>query len=318
MSPSFEHQPVMLKEVLELLNPQDQGIYVDATFGRGGYTQAFLEAATCRVLALDRDAQAIEAGQLLKERYGERLTLSHARFAELVSVAALHGIHSVQGIVFDLGVSSPQLDDGSRGFSFQRQGPLDMRMGLNTQTAADVVNGASEKLLADILWHYGGERRSRAVARAIVEDRKTLPFTTTQQLASLVRRVVKQDASGIDAATRTFQGLRIYINNELEELWKGLCASEALLAPGGVLIVVSFHSGEDAFVKDFFLILGGRRKAPQGGEALTALAPSFQCLQRKPVHSSLEECQRNPRARSARLRWGTRTTAPGWADKVRP
>jgi 16S rRNA (cytosine1402-N4)-methyltransferase len=317
MSPPFKHQPVLLKEVLELLGPKDHGIYVDATFGRGGYTQAFLEAASCQVLALDRDAQAIEAGQPLTDHYKGRLTLAHARFSELLNVAALHGIQSVQGIVFDLGVSSPQLDEASRGFSFQQEGPLDMRMGLNKQTAADVVNSAPEKLLADIFWHYGGERRSRALARAIVADRQTLPFTTTQQLASLARRVVKQDASGIDAATRTFQGLRIYINNELEELWEGLCASETLLAPGGVLVVVSFHSGEDAFVKDYFLILGGHRKAPQTQEMLTPRLPSFRCLQRKPLRSSLEECKRNPRARSARLRWGERTTAPGWADKVR-
>lgn len=311
MTPTFSHKPVMLQEVLNILSPKAGKIYVDATFGRGGYTKAFLEAAPCEVLAIDRDAEAIAAGQILADQYPGRLHLNHARFSDLKTLGTQHKTSPIQGIVFDLGVSSPQLDDPTRGFSFQQDGPLDMGMGLHEQTAADVLNQEDEAKLADILWYYGGERRSRAIAKAIVQQRIETPFSTTQQLATLVRRIVKRDVSGIDPATRTFQGLRIYINNELEELWQGLCASEALLEPEGVLVVVSFHSGEDALVKDFFAILSGKR------QGYGQHPPTFSCTTHKPIVPSKQECQTNPRARSARLRWGKRTLAPGWAERIR-
>lgn len=316
-SHAYSHNPVMLQEVLEHLIPKANAIYVDATFGRGGYTKALLDAAPCKVLGIDRDETAIQAGQHLAKAYPGRLTLAHARFSELANVIAQEKLPPVQGVVFDLGVSSPQLDDGDRGFSFQQDGPLDMGMGLHTQTAADVVNGLEADQLADILWHYGGERKSRRLAKAIVEDRQQTPFKTTGQLAALVRRIVKRDASGIDPATRTFQALRIYVNNELEELWQGLCASEVVLEPEGVLVVLSFHSGEDGLVKDFFSILSGRKPVTGLPPSQTDLPPTFVCPNRKPLLPSQQESQENPRARSARLRWGTRTHASPWAERIR-
>ena len=313
MNPTLTHDPVLLEEVLDILAPKADETYLDATFGRGGYAKAILDAAPCQVVAMDRDFEAVEVGQALAQHYPGRLKVIHGRFSDLESLAQQHNLAPVQGIVFDLGVSSPQLDNPSRGFSFQHDGPLDMGMGLHTQTAAEVVNGEDEKTLADILWHYGGERRSRAIAKAIAQQRLETPFETTHQLAKVVRGVVRRDASGIDPATRTFQALRMYINNELEELWRGLCASEALLKPNGVLVVVSFHSGEDGFVKDFFALLCGKKTIP----SVVGGAPTFVCPVSKPLLPSREECQRNPRARSARLRWGKRTQEPAWAKRIR-
>lgn len=310
------HTPVMLKEVLAILNPTAGCLYVDATFGRGGYTRALLNAAPCRVIALDRDAEAIAFGHALQDMDHTRLTLIHARFSEL---ASLLQDQQANGIVFDLGVSSPQLDEARRGFSFQQAGPLDMRMGLNTQTAADVVNTLSETELADILWHFGQERRARAVARVIVDARQKAPLTSTQELASLVRTVVRKDASGLDPATRTFQALRIYVNEELQELTQALKACEKILAPAGRLVVVSFHSLEDSLVKHFFKQASGKlSNTPSRHHPLSSLSPphsqgvpSFHLISSRVLRPSREEEKRNPRARSARLRWAQRTPAAG-------
>lgn len=298
------HLPVMLEEVLEALAPRDGGIYIDGTFGRGGYTRAILEAADCRVVGIDRDPEAIAAGRPLEMEFSGRLRLVEGRFGEM---DRLCGETSVDGIALDLGVSSPQLDEAARGFSFRLDGPLDMRMGGDGPTAADVVNEASEALLSDIIWRLGEERRARQVARAIVAARREQPITRTLQLAEIVRSVVRVSADGLDPATRTFQALRLYVNDELGELERGLVAAKDLLAPGGRLAVVSFHSLEDRIVKQFLREHSGtaprasRHAPPQAG-----VEPSFQLLFRQARKPSEEECRLNPRARSARLRAAVR------------
>lgn len=304
------HAPVLLDEVLEVLHPRDGGIYLDGTFGLGGYARAILQAADCRLIAFDRDPTAIEAGAALSAAYPDRLTLVLAPFSEMERYLA----GPLDGVALDLGVSSPQLDRAERGFSFRFDGPLDMRMGGTGETAAEVVNGRSEAELADIIWRYGEERKSRSVARAIVRRRAERPFARTLELADTVRGVVRKAKDGIDPATRTFQALRIYVNDELGELERGLAAAERCLAPGGRLAVVSFHSLEDRIVKDF--LRNRSTAAPRGSrhlpEAGPGRPPSFVLLTRQAVKPSAREAAANPRARSARLRAAERTAAPAW------
>jgi len=305
-----EHLPVMLREVVDCLAPQDGGIYVDGTFGRGGYSLAILAAANCAVIAIDRDPGAIAAGKPLVAQHAGRLELIEGRFGAMDRLIA---VRPIDGIALDLGVSSPQIDRPERGFSFRHDGPLDMRMGGDGPTAADVVNNLPEAELADLIWRLGEERRSRHVADAIVAARRTAPIDTTLRLAEIVRSVVRQARDGIDPATRTFQALRLYVNDELGELKRGLGAAERLLAPGGRLVVVSFHSLEDRIVKDFLRQRTGT--APKGSRHLPASpsqgsAPTFELLERGARRPSAAECARNPRARSARLRTARRTAAP--------
>ena len=298
------HNPVMLSEVLENLAPQDQETYIDATFGAGGYSGALLEKANCSIVAIDRDPEAYEHAQLFKDRYPQRFSFYEGRFGQM---AQLVPSMEYDGIVFDLGVSSPQLDKAERGFSFKVDGPLDMRMEKKGQSAADIVNTFAEDEIARILWIYGEERRSRAIARVIVEKRQEKPFSTTSQLAELVRDIVGFERPGFDPATRTFQALRLYVNDELGELKRGLEASEKLLKEGGRLVVVSFHSLEDRVVKTFL-----REKS--GGMPHTSRyipdAPRpkvmFQLKNRKALKPKEAEIKINPRARSARLRWAIR------------
>jgi len=302
------HIPVMLDEVLDALAPRAGAVYLDGTFGRGGYARAILKAADCRLVAMDRDPQAIAAGRALEREFADRLRLVEGRFGEM---DRLSGEAAVDGVALDLGVSSPQLDEAERGFSFRTDGPLDMRMGAEGPTAADVVNEAPEAELADIIWRLGEERRARQVARAIVRARQEAPITRTLQLAEIVRSVVKPSADGIDPATRTFQALRLHVNDELGELERGLAAAERLLAPGGRLAVVSFHSLEDRIVKQF--LRERSSAAPRGSRhaPLQQLAePSFELLSRQARRPSEEESRANPRARSARLRAAVRTAAP--------
>lgn len=298
------HKPVMLPEVLETLAPRDQETYIDATFGGGGYSRAILEKAKCSLVALDRDPEAKIRAQNLKAQYPERFSFYEGKFGQMLHLAPSR---EYDGIVFDLGVSSPQLDEAERGFSFKAEGPLDMRMEKIGLSAADVVNTFEEKEIARILWEYGEERRSRAIARSIIEKRKIQPFTTTTQLATLVREIVGFERPGFDPATRTFQALRLYVNDELGELERGLEASEKLLKDGGRLVVVSFHSLEDRIVKNFFKKKSGGLSRGSRYSPETYSAPITFCLKnRKALTPQENETKENPRARSAKLRWGIR------------
>jgi 16S rRNA (cytosine1402-N4)-methyltransferase len=306
------HTPVLLDEAVAALAPRDDALYVDGTFGAGGYSRALLAAARCRVIAIDRDPAAVARGDALAREHAGRFAILEGRFGDMETLLARLGISTVAGIALDLGVSSPQLDDPARGFSFRADGPLDMRMGSGGTSAAELVNSLSESALANLIYIYGEERFARRVARAIVAARRKAPVTRTLELAEIVRAVVPA-SGGIDPATRTFQALRMEVNDELGELERALAAAERLLAPGGRLAVVSFHSLEDRKVKDF--LRARSEAAPKGSRhrpAGPARAPSFRLLTRKPVTPGAAEIARNPRARSARLRAAERTAAPAW------
>ena len=312
------HVPVLLEEVLAALAPRDGAIYVDGTFGAGGYSAGLLERAECSVLAFDCDPAAIGAGRALADRYADRLTLIEGHFGAMDELLHTRQVKAVDGVALDLGVSSMQIDDAARGFSFQADGPLDMRMDQSGPSAADVVNTDSEAQLADIIWRLGEERRARRVARAIVEARHEAPITRTKALARIVSRVVKGRPGGIHPATRTFQALRIHVNRELDELHEGLAAAERVLSPGGRLAVVSFHSLEDRIVKRFLGQRSGRAGRPSrhAPDVAEPRVPSFELLFRKARSASQAEIERNPRARSAKLRAATRTQAPAFPMEV--
>jgi 16S rRNA (cytosine1402-N4)-methyltransferase len=312
-SPSPSHVPVMLAQVLEALQPQDGGIYVDGTFGAGGYARAILASADCRVVAIDRDPQAVAAGQVLVAQSNGRLTLLEGRFSDVEALLENAGIAEPDGIVLDIGVSSMQLDQAIRGFSFLRDGPLDMRMGSGGPTAADAVNSLPQDRLANIIYVFGEETKSRAIARAIVAARAEAPITTTLGLVKAIERATgRQRAQDrTHPATRTFQALRIHVNAELDELVEALHAAERLLKPGGRLVVVTFHSLEDRIVKRFFASRSGKlpaasRHAP---DAASDNLPSFELPFKGHMAASEAEALVNPRARSAKLRAGIRTAA---------
>jgi 16S rRNA (cytosine1402-N4)-methyltransferase len=319
MTPSAtRHIPVLGAEAVATLSPRDGGIYVDATFGAGGYSQAILDAADTRVIGIDRDRTAIAAGFDLVDRSNGRLTLVEDRFSNLAEVCAAQGASRVDGVVMDVGVSSMQVDEAGRGFSFRLDGPLDMRMGSDGPTAADVVARASEADLANIIYIFGEERHSRAVARAIVAARKETPIATTRALAEIIAKVVWAKPGEIHPSTRTFQALRIFVNEELDELHLALAAAERVLKPGGRLVVVSFHSLEDRMVKNF---LSSRGKTGGGSRHLPEMAqsaPSFRILTKRPVTASDDEVRANPRARSAKLRAAERCDAPAFAADSLP
>ncbi len=308
------HVPVLLNEVVDALAPRDGGLYVDGTFGAGGYSAAILDAADCRVWGIDRDPSAVARGSDLSKKYDGRFDIIEGCFGDLVELLEDRAVDKVDGVALDLGVSSMQIDDAQRGFSFRHDGPLDMRMASSGQSAADLVNSAAESTLADIIYTYGEERRSRRVAHAIVAARAEAPITRTGQLAEIVRSAVPQARDGIDPATRTFQALRIYINDELSELDRGLAGAETVLAPGGRLAVVAFHSLEDRSVKRFLRERSGSAGRPSRHlpESPGRPAPTFILLQRRPKTPSEREIATNPRARSARLRSAERTEAPPW------
>ncbi len=311
------HHPVMLTEVLRTLAPRDGGRYADGTFGGGGYSAAILQAASCTVWAIDRDPDAIARGAALAARFPGRLHLIEGCFGDMLPLLAGAGVRALDGVVLDFGVSSFQLDDPARGFSFRADGPLDMRMGREGPTAADLVNRLPEAELADLLFAFGEERRARRIARAIVAARAASPILTTARLAAIVRSVVPPDASGIHPATRSFQALRIRVNDELGEIERGLDQAARLLAPGGRLVVVAFHSLEDRIVKRFMQAAAGRQPAPSrhdpsrlaGGSVPTVSA--YRLLTPKPVRPGEAEIAANPRARSARLRAIQRESAAG-------
>lgn len=299
-----EHIPVLLNEVITALNIKPDGLYVDATFGRGGYSRAML-AQNARVIGIDRDPEAIAAGEKLAAA-NSNFRMLRGTFGNLESHLASAKVDFVDGIAFDIGVSSPQIDDAARGFSFRNDGPLDMRMDPTTgQSAADLVNSMDEQALADLLYTYGEERQSRRIARAIVSGR---PITSTLQLREVIHSVMKRSPDGIDTATRSFQALRIAVNDELGELERGLAAAEKALNPGGRLVVVSFHSLEDRIVKDFMRDRAGRNAGPSRHmPARTEQKQYFTLVGKQPVTPGEEECARNPRARSSRLRVAERT-----------
>ncbi len=313
------HVPVLREEVLSALGlPRDgksaePGLYLDGTFGAGGYACAILHNQGTRLLALDRDPSAVAGGGYLVDKFAERLILVEARFGELEAVAARQKLGPFDGVALDIGVSSMQIDEAARGFSFRQDGPLDMRMGKSGRSAADIVNTAPEAALADIFYHYGEERLSRRIARAIVLDRETKqPFLTTRPLAEMIARIVPHKPTDIHPATRVFQALRIVVNDELGELVAGLAAAERVLKPGGRLAVVTFHSLEDRIVKQFFARRSGKgvvagRRLPGEPEPIPA---SFSLPRGQPMMPGADESAANPRARSAKLRFAIRTDQP--------
>ena len=314
------HTPVMPREILEVMAPRDGAVYIDGTFGAGGYAKALLEAAQCTVWGIDRDPEAVRHGADLGRRFPGRMTVLSGCYGNMIELLSAVGVAGVDGVAFDLGLSSMQVDDAGRGFSFRADGPLDMRMGGGGMTAADVVNHLPERELADLIYRYGEDRASRRIARAIVEARGKAAITRTGQLADLIRHASRRRKDRIDPATRTFQALRIYVNDELGELDRGLNAAEVLLAPGGRLAVVSFHSLEDRKVKDFLRRRGGVQAKPSRHmpEAdATRSRPSFRLLGRGVTRPSAAEVAANPRARSARLRAAERTAAPAWSSPRR-
>lgn len=304
-----QHIPVMLAEVLRTLQPADGEIYVDGTFGAGGYTRAILDAADCRVYAIDRDPEAHARAVAMAREYPGRLIPVQGCFGSVAELLAELGVSKIDGIVLDLGVSSIQLSTAGRGFSFQHDGPLDMRMSLSGESAADVVNTMTEKDIADIIFQYGEERASRRIAREIVAAR---PLATTKHLAAAVHKALPMHGGmKTDTATRTFQALRIYVNDEMGELERALESAESLLAEGGRLVVVSFHSLEDWRVKNFLKEKSGRapalsRHMPMPGKTAEAV---FTVVENGGLKPTEAETARNTRARSARLRYAIRTGA---------
>lgn len=304
------HVPVMLHEVVASLVPTSGETIIDGTFGAGGYTSAILDAGA-DVLAIDRDPDAIAGGDALVKASDGRLTLVQARFSDLDAIARNHGHEAVDGVVLDIGVSSMQLDEAERGFSFQQDGPLDMRMAQEGVSAADVVNRIDQAALTRILGILGEERHASRVSRAICERRQAKLFETTLDLAGVIEKTIgRKPNDKIHPATRSFQGLRIFVNGELEELAKSLFAAERILRPGGRLVVVTFHSLEDRIVKRFFADrtggTGGSRHLPQQADRPSAFTQD----KRGALQARDEECVSNPRARSAKLRSGTRTDSP--------
>ncbi len=313
---SARHTPVLGASALDFLQVHDGGIYIDATFGAGGYARAILGKAECKVVGVDRDPSAIASGQPLLKAAGGRLALAEDRFSNLDAVARDAGIDAVDGVVLDLGVSSMQLDTAARGFSFRLDGPLDMRMGGDGPSAADVVNAASERDLANVIFLLGEERHSRAVGRAIVKARAQTPIRSTSALAEIVASVVRSRPGDIHPATRTFQALRIFVNDELGELVAALHAAERILKPGGRLVAVSFHSLEDRIVKSFLTGRGEARAGSRHAPERKAPAATFRVLTKRPVVADAAEVARNPRARSAKLRAAERAPAPARDDDM--
>ena len=307
------HVPVLLAQVIAHLAPRDGGVYVDGTFGAGGYAAGILGAAATTVIGIDRDPSAIAAGRQLAAVSSGRLTLLEGAFSGLDAMVCGLGIEAVDGVVLDLGVSSMQLDTPERGFSFRADGPLDMRMAGVGVSAADVVAAASERDLADIIYRLGEERHARAVARAIVAARRERPIVTTLALADVVGRVVRGRPGDIHPATRTFQALRLFVNDELGELQDGLIAAERVLKPGGRLVVVAFHSLEDRIVKTWLVSRSGAGGVSRHAPEVRPEPATFIPLTRRPVAPDDAETADNPRARSARLRAAERTAVPARA-----
>jgi 16S rRNA (cytosine1402-N4)-methyltransferase len=310
--PLPRHIPVLLSQVIASLKIQTNGVYLDGTFGAGGYTRAMLEAGA-NVIALDRDPDAIAGGYGLVASSNGKLTLVDAEFDRLDVEAASLGFAQLDGVVLDIGVSSMQIDEAERGFSFRFDGPLDMRMAQSGTSAADIINEADEEHLANIFYYYGEERLSRRVAKAIVTARAIAKITTTKQLCDLVAKVIYAKPNQIHPATRVFQALRIAVNDELGQLLRGLQAAERVLKPGGVLSVVTFHSLEDRIVKQFFKNASGKVEGSRFTPLAATEAAIFDTKGKWPMTAGDAELVANPRSRSAKLRAGIRSDAPARA-----
>ena len=297
-----KHIPVMLKEVLQYLNPQKGEIYVDATFGNGGYSAAILDRAPCKVIALDRDPNVVIRANELKNMYGDRFEFRAGKFGDFADLVP----EKINGAVFDIGVSSMQLDDANRGFSFSKEADLDMRMSCDGMSAKDIVNSLAEKELADMIFNYGEERKSRQIAQKIVEYRRKKKIETTTELANIIYTVLHRKAGEIDPATRTFQALRIAVNDELGELERGLRGASESLLKGGRLVVVDFHSLEDRIVKNFMKENGGKKVRISKYAPELVEDNSLFCEVSKAIVPTADECCNNPRARSAKLRFAVR------------
>lgn len=315
-----DHIPVLMREAIHALNPMDGKVYVDGTFGVGGYSQEILEKApSCALYVIDRDPDAIQRAEKMQDLFSN-LKILPGNFGEMDVLMEKQNVKA-DGVVLDLGVSSPQLDQAVRGFSFQSEGPLDMRMEKKGMTAAEVINTYPEKEIANILWQYGEERKSRSIAKHIIQVREKKPIITTTQLTEIVHAVVpKNPKQKIDRATKTFQALRIYINKEMESLEQGLIAAEKILNPGGRLVIVSFHSLEDGKVKRFLQSRSGKKENSSRYAPIcieSALAPTFYISEKRSISPTKAEVMHNPRARSAKLRWAIRTHANPWPVDTR-
>jgi 16S rRNA (cytosine1402-N4)-methyltransferase len=312
------HAPVMLAEVLSSLSVQDGEIIVDGTYGGGGYTDAILRSAVCTVLAIDRDLDAIVRAEAAAAK-NDRLRPLLGKFGDLDTLSETAGVSEVDGVVLDIGVSSFQIDQAERGFSFMRDGPLDMRMGAAGPAAADVVNGLDEKDLANVIFRLGEERQARRIAKHLVQMRAAAPFQTTAQLADAVETAVGgRRGARIHPATLTFQAIRMYVNDELGELARALQAAERLLKPGGRLVIVTFHSLEDRMVKQWMRKRSGKQGGGSRHMPLMAKGPdpTFQMVTSKAILASDNEISSNPRARSAKLRAAVRSNAPAIAEEA--
>ncbi len=301
MTPSQRHIPVMLNEVLAALAPKDGEIYVDATFGNGGYSEAILQAANCRVIAIDRDPNVIARSEELKKQYNGRFDFRAGTFGEINALIN----ETVDGAVFDIGVSSMQLDDGFRGFSFAKEADLDMRMSMSGVSAKDLVNSMQEKELADLIYLYGEEKKSRQIARKIIESREQKKIETTTELADIIYKIMPKRFGQTDPATRTFQALRIAVNDELRQLEQGLAGALEIIKPLGRIVVVDFHSLEDRITKNFFSANTSKRihvSRYKSEEPETTGDKAFSFAS-KAILPTEEECKLNSRARSAKLRY---------------
>ena len=299
------HIPVLLNEVLKYIEPKDNEIYVDGTFGAGGYTKAILDAADCKVFSIDCDPTVDVHVNRIRSEYKDRFQFLQGKFSQMAELLKQQGIEQVNGVVLDIGISSMQVDQAERGFSFMREGPLDMRMNAEGMDAASFVNSAAEEEIADVIYKYGGEKKSRYIAKAIVKARDAVPITTTTQFADIVRGAIRGKKEKIDPATRTFQAIRIWINDELGELERALGAAKSILAQNGRIVVVSFHSLEDSIIKDFFNDKSGKTEGFSRHMPIIEAdmpKPEMELITRKVVTPTEEEIENNIRARSAKLR----------------
>jgi len=308
---TLEHTPVLLNEVIRTINPQSGKLYFDATFGWGGYTKKLLDSCACEVIAIDQDPKVKSRAKEFKREYGTRFNFIESKFSEICSVLKKLNTKKVDGFMFDIGVSSMQLDNPQRGFSFNKEGPLDMRMGTSELTAEEFINSVSEDELADIIYNYGDERKSRRIAKLIVEHRKINPIKTTLHLADIVLKAnPKKNNHKKHPATKTFQAIRIYLNDEFNELFAGLTNAEQALSEDGKICVVTFHSTEDKIVKNYFYKSSGmdyssyKNLPVETNDSEASLIPG-----KKAIKPSKEEIETNIRARSAKLRYATRTSS---------